>query len=158
MSINFQFKIFEGLRGSNRPTLDSVKHPVRTNSTIIPRDGIPSSYTHLWILSGKSESPVVVPETFVKPNQTTPPNTLEPSEASPTESDPTTPIPAKEEHKLIFAKDIEPVKVPVKCGSIENFIGVEIPPSNSSNEPSPKPSLVIFILFIFYSFKNVSQQ
>lgn len=126
-----------------------MKLPQRAHTTVSPRkEAQPSSYTHLWNLSGKPGEVVVVPESFVKPNQSTPPATLDPSESevfrqypSPSESEAEyeTAPPHREEHQILYPKlDPTPVKVAINIG-LEGFTGLDLP-AQSSSEPSPKTS------------------
>jgi hypothetical protein len=87
----------------------------------------PSSYTHLWNLGGNVPgSSIEVPESFVKPNQSTPPPTLEPKPMAPQDieenlyCEPPAEIPAKlhyESHELLYTKPSEKSnKVRVQTG------------------------------------------
>ena len=47
----------------------------------------------------------------------------------------------REEHKIIYPQSAEPVKVAVSIGTgLDDYIGLEIPPSNSPSNTLPKCS------------------
>lgn len=126
---HFYFQIFEGL-GPRTSSLDASRLPQRTASTVfVSRKEEQSSYTHLWNLSGKNDSPVIVPDSFVKPNQSPPPATLRGS------IERLQSVEVKEDHEILYC---------------------DPPPEDPA--PIPTSGLSLYLSCLFFHKKTVTSQ